>query len=80
MEECVAKFHRHFRRSEMPKHWKESHGCFSGRHAPANYRRSRVRLARIKENHHLRAALTNNKLDNYEPLNIAKRDADWLYF
>lgn len=76
----LLKSSRHFRRVEMPNHWKESHGFFSGRHAPAGYRRDRVRLARIKENHHLRSALANDELENYEPLNIAKRDADWLYF
>jgi hypothetical protein len=80
MEEFFAKFSRHFRHDEMPKHWKESHGWFSHRHAPADYRRERTRSARNRENHELRSAFANGNLENYEPLHIEKYDADWHYF
>lgn len=71
---------RHRDRCDMPRHWKEARGYQSGRHAPSDYRRSRVRMARLKENHHLRNSVANGTLETYEPLRVAKRDADWLYF
>jgi hypothetical protein len=37
-------------------------------------------MARQKENHHLRNAVASQNLEWFEPLRIAKRDADWLYF
>ncbi len=81
MEEVFfAKYPRHFYRSEMPKHWNESHCCYYDRHAPADYRRLRTRSTRNRENHHLRSAFANGRLDTYEPLYIEQRDADWLYF
>ena len=74
------KFPRYVRPADMPKHWNESHDADYRRHAPASFRRDRVRSVRTKENHHLRTAITNDTLETYEPLYLAKRDADWLYF
>lgn len=66
------------RNAVTKKGWNESRG--STIHAPASYRRDRVKSARHKENHHLRNAFVSENLEDFEPLYVAKRDADWLYF
>lgn len=66
-------------RKALPKGWNEN-GEFRC-HAPKSYRHDRVRSVRHRENHHLSNHLANNRsLEDFEPLCIAKRDADWLYF
>ena len=59
--------------------WHENRS-WGSRHAPAEYRRNRVRSARTKENHCLRRHVQLGEFENYEPLNVAHRDADWLFF
>ena len=66
------------RKAVAKKGWHEN--CEYSGHAPANYRRDRVRMVRHRENHHLRNHLTNVSFEDFEPLCLAKRDADWLYF
>jgi hypothetical protein len=70
-------------RKDIPKGWHENRSSRYQRpgaiNAPANYRRSLVLLARHKENHHLANHIANN-LESYEPLHIAKRDVNWLWF
>jgi hypothetical protein len=69
---------RFFTRKDVKKNWNENGE--KHQHAPKAYRHNLVRRARRKEKHNLANAVANNNLDNYEPLCVAKRDADWLYF
>lgn len=65
-------------RKALPKRWHENRHLPC--HAPASYRRPRVRMVRHKENHHLRNMANNGLLEDYESLGLVKRDADWFYF
>jgi hypothetical protein len=69
---------RFFVRKDVKKNWNENGE--RNQHAPKAYRHNLVRTARCKENHHLANAIANNNLDNYEPLCVAKHDADWYWF
>ena len=66
-------------RHRIPKRWHER--CESSEHAPASHRRTLVRQARQRENHHLRHWRANDlSFEDFEPLGIAKRNADEHYF
>ena len=66
-------------RKALPKGWHEN--CEKSCHAPAEYRRHRMRSAIRKEKQDMANYFANNgSFENFEPLHIAKRDADWFWF
>ncbi len=66
-------------RHRLPKRWHEC--CETSEHAPASHRRTLVRGVRRRENHHLRSWRTGGlPFEDFEPLGVAKRNADENYF